>query len=407
MPSSLIHTLLIPFAWVAPFLVVMMTIVVIHELGHFWAARAFGVAIDRFSIGFGRALVSWRDKSGVEWRIAWAPFGGYVQFAGDENVASVPDQNDLEQLRAQIVAREGPGAADKYLVFKPLWQRAVVAAAGPFANFVLASVIITVMLMTVGEYVTAPRVAAVLPGSPAAKAGILAGDIVERAAGERIEAFDDLARVVQPRSNVPIDILVKRGARELALTATPVATPETSAVLGTQVIGTIGVERDPAAQIFKRYGPVEAIETGLVRPWEMTKGTFYVLSRMVRGQMSFDLLGGPLRTAQLSHAIAKAGYDAGPTLRDHAFGVTVQMLSVIAFISVNVGIFNLLPIPVLDGGHLAFYAYEAVARRPLDAAVQAVSYRVGLALLIGLMLFATTNDLRHNGVFHFLGGLGL
>ncbi len=407
MPSSLLHTLLIPFVWIAPFLVVMMTIVVIHELGHFWAARAFGVAIDRFSIGFGRALFSWRDKSGVEWRIAWAPFGGYVQFAGDENVASVPDQNDLEQLRAQIVAREGPGGADKYLVFKPLWQRAVVAAAGPFANFVLASVIITVMLLTIGEYVTAPRVAAVLPGSPAAKAGILAGDVVERVAGERIDAYEDIANVIRPRTNVPVDILVRRGAAEVNLTATPVATTQQDAVLGTQVVGMIGVEGDPRAQSYKRFSPVEAIKGGIVRPWKMTKATFYVLGRMVRGQMSFDMLGGPLRTAQLSHAIAKAGYDAGPTLRDRVFGVTVQMLSVIAFISVNVGIFNLLPIPVLDGGHLAFYAYEAVARRPLDAAVQAVSYRVGLALLIGLMLFATTNDLRHNGVFHFLGGLGL
>jgi len=407
MPSSLIHTLLIPFAWIAPFLVVMMTIVVIHELGHFWAARAFGVAIDRFSIGFGRALFSWRDKAGVEWRIAWAPFGGYVQFAGDENVASVPDQNDLQTLRAQIEAREGPGAANKYLVFKPLWQRAIVAAAGPFANFVLASVIITVMLMVVGEGVTAPRVGFVLPGSPAAKAGFMPGDVVERAAGERIDSFEDLAQTIQTRANVPVEILIKRGTGETTLTATPAATAEHSSELGTQVVGTIGVGPAPGAQSYKRYGPIEAIEGGLVRPWEMTKGTFYVLGRMVRGQMPFDMLGGPLRTAQLSHAIAKAGYDAGPTLRDRAFGVTVQMLSVIAFISVNVGIFNLLPIPVLDGGHLAFYAYEAVARRPLDTAVQAVSYRVGLALLIGLMLFATTNDLRHNGVFHFLGGLGL
>ena len=401
------HLLTLPIAWIGPFLVVMMTIVVIHELGHFLAAKAFGVAIDRFSIGFGRALLSWRDKSGVEWRIGWAPFGGYVQFAGDENAASIPDQNDLTQLREAIIARDGPKGVDRYLVFKPLWQRAIVAAAGPFANFVLASTIIAVLLMAVGEVVTAPRIGRVLPDSPAARAGLLAGDVVERAAGGRIDSFEDLAKAIQPRANVPIDILVKRGGAEVSLSATPIAIAQHDPVLGTQVVGAIGVEPDAGAQSYKRYGPVEAISAGLVRPWEMTRTTFYLLGRMFTGKMSFDLLGGPLRTAQLSHAIAKAGYDAGPTLRDHAVGVTEELLQVIAFISVNVGIFNLLPIPVLDGGHLAFYAYEAVARRPLDAAVQAVSYRVGLALLIGLMLFATTNDLRHNGVFHFLGGLGL
>jgi regulator of sigma E protease len=402
--SPFLHYLTLPLAWIAPFLVVMMTIVVIHELGHFFAARAFGVAIDRFSIGFGRALVSWRDKSGVEWRIGWAPLGGYVQFAGDENVASVPDQNDLEQMRADIVAREGPGGADKYLVFKPLWQRAVVAAAGPFANFVLASTIIAGLLLVFGDESVPARVASVVPGSPAAVAGLKPGDVVLSAAGQSIDGWDGLARVIQLRANVPLALHINRGGQDLVLTATPAPTPEVDPILGKEVVGTIGVLPQPNV-IHRRYGVGAALEQGIVQPWQMVGSTVYYLGRLVQGQVSFDQLGGPLRTAQLSHAIAKAGYQAGPSVGERATGVTRALLTVIAFISVNVGIFNLLPIPVLDGGHLAFYAYEAVARRPLNAAVQAVSYRVGLALLLGLMLFATTNDLRHSSVFHFLGGM--
>ena len=403
MPPFL-HLLVLPLSWVAPFLVVMMTIVIIHELGHFFAARLFGVAIDRFSIGFGRALVSWRDRSGVEWRIGWAPFGGYVQFAGDENAASVPDQNDLEQMRADIVSREGSGAADKYLVFKPLWQRAVVAAAGPFANFVLASVIIAGLLLAFGKDVTAPQVGEVLGGSPAAAAGLKSGDIVLDAAGQHVNSFDDLARIVQLRARTPISLIVKRGGADLDMTVTPSQVLHKDPVLGDATVGVIGVAPAIGATRHHRYGVGEAVEQGLVRPWQMVGTTLYYFGRLARGQASFDMLGGPLRTVQLSHAIAKAGYQAGPTLGERALGVTQALLSAIAFISVSVGIFNLLPIPVLDGGHLAFYAYEAVARRPLNAAVQAVSYRVGLALLLGLMLFATTNDLRHSSVFHFLGG---
>ena len=403
--SPLLHFLALPLSWIAPFLVVMMTIVVIHELGHFWAARAFGVAIDRFSIGFGRALVSWRDKAGVEWRIGWIPLGGYVQFAGDENVASVPDQNDLEALRADIVAREGPGAADKYLVFKPLWQRAVVAAAGPFANFVLAAVIFALLVMIVGE--PSARVDGVTPGSPAAAAGLKPGDIVESVAGRNVSSFSDLEQFVTVRANVPLTMRIRRGGAELNLTATPAPTKVKDILGHDQIVGQLGVFNIPsrAAGGWHRAGPIEAIGLGVTRTVQMADTTFYYLARAIRGQMSFDQLGGPLRTAQLSHAIATAGVQAGDTLAERAFGLAYNLVNIIAMISVGVGIFNLLPIPVLDGGHLAFYAYEAVARRPLNAAVQAVSYRVGLALLLGLMLFATTNDLRHSSVFHFLGGL--
>jgi len=403
--SPLLHALTVPLSWIAPFLVVMMTIVVVHEFGHFFAARCFGVAIDRFSIGFGRALVSWRDRSGVEWRIGWAPFGGYVQFAGDENVASVPDQNDLEQMRADIVGREGPSAAENYLVFKPLWQRAVVAAAGPFANFVLSSAIFAALAMIVGEPVA--RVDGVQPGSPASIAGLKTGDIIESVAGHGVGSFADLEQVVAYRANVPLTIKVRRADHDMMLTATPAAVKVKDILGRDEVVGQLGVLNMPsrAGGVWYRPNPLEAVGLGVARTVRMVDTTFYYLGRAIHGQMSFDQLGGPLRTAQLSHAIATAGVRAGDTLAQRAFGLAYNLATIVAMLSVGVGIFNLLPIPVLDGGHLAFYLYEALARRPLNAAVQAVSYRVGLALLLGLMLFATTNDLRHSSVFHFLGGL--
>jgi regulator of sigma E protease len=395
----------IPF-WVLPFLFVMMTIVVIHELGHFMAARSFGVAVDRFSVGFGRALVSWRDKAGVEWRIGWIPFGGYVQFAGDENVASVPDEKSLEVLREEIVAREGRGAVGSYLAFKPVWQRAIVAAAGPAANFVLAIVIYSALLMTVGEPLTPARVDSVLPGSAAAAAGFQPGDLVVRAANHNIGNFSDLVEVVQTRADVSVVFDVERQGSRIQLIATPKPLVEKDLVGRALTVGQLGIRPSATADFRPHpYNPIVAVGMGAVRTWQTIDTTVYYLGRLVRGQVSFDQIGGPVRTAQLAHAVAKIGASAGHTVGTQSLGMLIVLLEFMAFISVNLGIFNLLPIPVLDGGHLLFYAYEAVARRPLSAGVQAAGFRVGLALLLGLMLFATTNDLRLGSVFHFLGGL--
>jgi regulator of sigma E protease len=392
--------------WIAPFLFVLTLIVTVHELGHFAAARLFGIAVDQFSIGFGRALVSWRDGSGVEWRIGWIPFGGYVKFAGDENAASLPDAEDLEVMRRDIIAREGPAALKKYYHFKPVWQRAIVAAAGPAANFVMSSVIFALLLMTVGEAAPAARVDTVQPGSAAAAAGFKSGDLILSAAGRTIGSFIDLQQIVAMRAGVPVRFVVRRGAADVALTATPRPVVVDDPVGGRQNIGRLGLTPSETVADFKphRYSPIAAIGGGVVRTWQVLDTTIYYLGRLVRGQVSADQLGGPLRTAQISHAMAQAGSRAGHTFGDHLVGGLVALLGVVAVISVGIGFMNLLPIPVLDGGHLLFYAYEAVARRPIGAAVQIVSYRVGLALLLGLMLFATTNDLQRSSVFHFLGG---
>jgi len=391
---------------VVTWLPVMTLIITVHELGHFLVARWCGVAVERFSLGFGRAIVSRRDRHGTEWRLSWIPVGGYVKFAGDENVASVPDLNDLEDLRAAIIAHEGPGAERKYFAFKPLWQRACVVAAGPVANFLLSIILFAGLLFFVGDYVMTARVGSVEAGSPAALAGIRAGDTVVNADNRAISTFGQLQSYVMVRAGVPITFTVARGGERLSLVATPVDRESVDSVSGKQHGGVLGIRSAPVAmaETHVRYGPVEAIGGGVARTWDILETTAYYLGRMARGQVSADQIGGPIRTAQLSGAVAKAEARSAPNLPTAIIAVTVGLVSLGAFISVGIGFLNLLPIPVLDGGHLLFYAYEAAARRPLAASVQAVSYRVGLALVLGLMLFATTNDLRRSSIFHFLGG---
>ena len=392
---------------VVTWLPLISVVITAHEMGHFWMARVFGIAIERFSLGFGRALISWRDKAGTEWRIGWIPVGGYVKFAGDENVASVPDEQDLKTLRAEIIAAEGPGAELKYFAFKPVWQRALVAAAGPLANFVLAVVIFAILLGTLGADLILPKIGRVLPGSAAEKAGFRAGDLVVQADARRIDSFEQLATYVTVRGNAPIDFIVERGGQRVSLIATPTEKLETKGFNAGRHAGALGIESSPTRDSYKHvtYDPISALEGGVSQTWDILSTTTYYLGRLVTGQVSADQLGGPLRVAQMSGAMATAGAQSVPDLPTKVFAVLVNLIQLAAFVSVSIGFVNLMPIPVLDGGHLLFYAYEAVARRPLAEAVQAASYRVGLALLLGLMLFATTNDLLHSSVFHFLGGL--
>ena len=393
--------------YILSFLLVLTTVVTIHELGHFWAAKMFGVAIDRFSIGFGRAIASWTDRSGVEWRIGWMPLGGYVRFSGDENVASVPDQDDLETLRKHIIASEGPEALTRYFHFKPLWQRAIIAVAGPLANFALAIAVFAILLMSVGEMVVLPRVGGVVPDSPASRAGFQTNDLILTAAGQTIESFTDLQQIVSLRSEVAIPFVVVRDGQRVAITATPERTVTPQAFGRDQEIGRIGLEAPHSRKdyIYKRYGPVQAVAGGVDRTWKILGTTVYYLGRIVTGHENGDQLGGPLSIAQASGEVAKMGAEGAMGVGQVILGSGIALFGLIAILSVGIGFMNLLPIPVLDGGHLLFYAYEAIARRPVAARVQAVGYRIGLVLLLGLMLFATRNDLQQFQVFKFIGGL--
>jgi len=390
--------------YVLPFLFVLTLIVTVHEMGHFLAARAFGTVIDSFSLGFGRSLVEWRDKQGVNWRIGWIPLGGYVRFAGDENEASVPDQDDLAAMKAKILAHNEPSALRKFYHFKPVWQRAVIAVAGPAANFLLSITLFAILLGVFGDIIVAPRVGAVEPGSVAERAGFRPGDLVQTVDGRQVASFNDLARYVTVRDGVPINFTVVRDGRPLTIRATPVLEQTDDRVAGRQKVGRLGLRSgDDIRRV--RYGPLQAVAGGVQQTWKVLDTTLFYLGRMITGQVSPSQLGGILGIAKASGEVARVSAESAPDLTSKALTIAVNLLGISAALSVGIGFLNLLPIPVLDGGHLLFYAYEAVARRPLPGAVQAAGYRLGLALLLGFMLFAFWNDLQRYNVFTFLGGL--
>jgi regulator of sigma E protease len=395
--------------YIAPFLLVLTLVVTIHELGHFWAARALGIAVDRFAIGFGRPLLRRVDRYGVEWRIGWLPLGGYVRFSGDAEASStVPDADSLDEMRDRIRRVEGEGAEARYFHFKPIWARAIVVAAGPVANFILAIVIFAAFLAVIGETVVAPRVGAVVPGGAAAQAGFRSGDVIRRADNTDITNFHELQTYVALRAEQPITFQIDRGGQSVTLVATPQRKAQVNAITGTTArLGVLGLgsSNDPKDVSRRRYSPIEALAGGVRDTWGVLDSTLYYVGRIFRGLESGDQLGGPLGIANASAAFAKAGAEGAPNLPAKILGGGVALLNLAAILSVGIGFLNLLPVPVLDGGHLLFYAYEAIARRPLGARVQAAGYRVGLALLLGLMLFATWNDLQQLRVFKLIGGL--
>lgn len=394
---------------VLSFLAVLTLVITIHELGHFYAGRLFRVKIDRFSIGFGKAVFSRTDRRGVEWRLGWIPLGGYVKFAGDVNPASVPDSAHLEEIRTEIAAETGAGSEKDYFHFKPVWQRAIIVAAGPVANFVLAILIFAFLALIAGEVVRVlPRVASVEAGSPAAAAGFQEGDLVVQADGRRINEWADLQQYVLMRSGEAIRFTVERAGERVSLTATPGVRELESGIDGSTFrAGYLGLAASNAPENIERarYGPVEAVGQGFVQTFAVLDTTLTYLRRIITGRESGDQLSGPLGIATTSGAVAGAAAASTQDPGEAAGRVFLSLLTLAGLLSVGIGFLNLLPVPVLDGGHLVFYAYEAVARRPLAAQVQEGAYRVGLALLVCLMLFATWNDLRKLSVFDFLGGL--
>ena len=392
---------------IAAFLVVLTTIVTIHELGHFWVARAFGVKIDRFSIGFGKAIFSRTDKHGTEWRFAWLPLGGYVKFSGDLDAASVPDAAGLAKLRQRLVTEQGAEAERDYFHFKPVWQRALITAAGPAANFVLAMVLLTLLFSIVGEQMAAPRVMAVQPGSPAAAAGFLPRDLILTVNGRAVQEGAEVTQTVVLSANDPVTFTVDRAGQVVTLVATPLRQMEDNAVAGRIRVARIGLGLGALPQDItsRRLNPAQAAAKGADMFGSTLNSTVTYLGRIFAGKESGDLLNGPVGIAKAAGGITQQAASVSTDLGTQVKSVVLTLIYFGAIVSIGMGFLNLLPIPVLDGGHLLFYGYEAVARRPVPARVQEVGYRVGLALLAGLMLFATWNDLQKLSLFKFLGGL--
>ncbi|MEG6509639.1 RIP metalloprotease RseP [Methyloligella sp. 2.7D] len=364
-------------SYLLPFLLVLTIVVFFHELGHFLVARWCGVDVRVFSIGFGPEICGFTDKHDTRWRLSWIPLGGYVKFIDDENAASAQAQGGE--------AFENLSEAEKKRSFqgKTLAQRAAIVAAGPIANFILAIAIFTVMFSVFGQQVTAPQVDVVRPDSAAERAGFQPGDMVVEVDGSKIDSFRELQQIVGMNAGNALQFVVDRNGDLVNLTATP-ELKEIEDRFGNKIpMGILGIERKAGAGevSLQRQDPISALGSAVNQCYLVVSRSLGYIFEVVTGKAKPDQLGGPIRIAQVSGQAASLGI--------------LAVINLAAIISVSIGLINLFPIPMLDGGHLLFYAIEAIRGRPLSERSQEVGFRIGLALVLMLMIFATWNDLIH------------
>jgi regulator of sigma E protease len=369
------------FLWTILFFVLAISpLVFIHEMGHYLVGRWCGVKAEAFSIGFGRAIAKWTDKRGTAWQVGWLPLGGYVRFAGDMGVSS---QADPDWLKLPAEER------NRTFQSKKLWQRTLIILAGPATNFLFAIVMLIGLLGLYGEIRIAPKVGDFAPQSTARDAGMLRGDRILTVAGRSVDSFEDVGLYVQPRGGLPTVFEINRNGQRLAITVTP-RLETVKDITGVEVstarigIAPLGYER-VRLPIYELPGAAVRFTINSVK----TMGV--VLTQTVTGQRSVKELGGPVKIATTSNAVAKLGL--------------VTFLFFMVAISINLGFINLLPIPMLDGGHLLFYAIEAVRRKPVPAAAQEWAYRSGLLVLLLFMVVVTVNDLAGLGLWRGIAGL--
>lgn len=361
------------FGYILPFLIVLTVVVFFHELGHFLVARWNRVKVDAFSVGFGPELLGFTDRHGTRWKLSAIPLGGYVKFFGDADAASSPDFQ-----QAQAMSEE---ERKHSFLHKSVGQRAAVVAAGPIANFILAIVIFAASFMFIGRFVSEPVVSDLVAGGAAEEAGFQQGDLVVSVNGEAIESFTDIPRIVAPNPGRELTVVINRDGIEKTITVTPRSEERTDRFGNKSDIGMIGIINTPTDETSKvvRSGPLEAIGQGAQETWFIVRTTMLYLKDIVTGHQSADQLGGPIRIAKVSGEVATVGASA--------------LVNLVAVLSVSIGLLNLFPIPMLDGGHLVFYAIEALRGRPLTEKAQEFGFRIGLSLVLMLMVFATWNDI--------------
>ena len=362
------------------FLALIGPLVFVHEMGHYWAGRLFGVKIDAFSIGMGREIAGWSDRRGTRWKLGWLPIGGYVRFAGDMNAISKPS---AEWLALPAAERARTFQA------KPVWQRAIIVAAGPVVNFLLALLILGGFAVAYGDVRTPPVAAAVAPGGAAALAGVQPGERIVAIDGSRIDTFDDIAMAVMTRPGERARLDLARGDARRSVLVTLKSVEEQDQFGHHHRIGRLGILRGPVVVVPVSVSEAPAVAVHRLRSiLGMMTDT---LGQILTGRRSVKELGGPLQIAKASGEQLSLGWN--------------DFVGLIALVSINLGFINLLPVPMLDGGHLLFYAIEAVRRRPVGPEVQEWAYRGGLAALLALMLFVTANDLGSFGLWQRLAGL--
>ena len=364
---------------IASFLLVIGPLIFVHELGHYFVGRWFGVKAETFSIGFGREIAGWTDKRGTRWKLSWLPLGGYVKFAGDMNPASQPSSEWLS-----LPAEE----RNKTFQSKPVWQRFLIVAAGPFTNFLLAILVIAGFFMALGEPRSSPVIARVAPGTAAAEAGLEAGDRILAIDGSDVQRFEDISRSVVLHPGKQVSVRFERQGQVRQVQARLKLDVKRDRFGNEFRSGQLGVEGTP---VLESVSPLQAVGAAVRTTWFVVTTTVEGIGQIITGKRSVKELGGPLKIAKFSGEQASLGF--------------LAFIWFIAVISINLGFINLLPIPMLDGGHLLLYLIEGVRRKPLKPEAQEWAFRTGLAALLALMVFVTFNDLASFGLWTKLGGL--
>ena len=366
--------------YIIPFLILITIVVFIHEYGHYYFAKKFGVGVTDFSIGFGREIFGWNDKSGTRWKICWIPLGGYVKFFGDRNVFSQSEQQE-------VINKYNDVDQKKLFILKPLYQRSIIVAAGPLANFVLAILIFIIINMIAGKDMTPAVVNEVQEGSPAFVAGMKKNDTILSIDNNKVESILEVSTFINISTSERIEFVVLRNNQEISFLIKP------NLVDGKDFLGNsvkkkmIGIKLSPLNNEFQKnpLGPSKAIYYSVKEVWFVTVTSLNYLGKMIVGSADTSQLGGPIKIAKITGQVAEYGI--------------IPFFSIMAYISISLGLINLFPIPMLDGGHLMFYLIERILGRPLSQKTQEGFFRIGLFFLFSLMFFVTYNDLKDLGLF--------
>ncbi len=367
-------------SFILPFLILLTVVVFIHEYGHYYYAKKYGVGVTDFSIGFGKEIFGFNDKSGTRWKFCAIPLGGYVKFFGDRNVFSQAEQEEL-------LKNYDKEDQKKLFVVKPLYQRAIIVAAGPFANFLLAILIFAFIYMFAGKDFTPAQIQEVQVESPASKAGIKSGDIIKSINKKEVNSMMEVSAFINSSTSRNIEIGIIRNENELFFNVEPQVIKSKDALGNKANKKIIGIKIAPLNNEVQRQrlGPFTALYYAVKETWFVIDASWNFIISMFKGTGDTTQLGGPIKIAKITGQVAKLGF--------------IAFLSIMAYISISLGFINLLPIPMLDGGHLMFYAFEKILGRPLTQRTQEGFFRIGVFLLLSLMFFTTFNDLKDLGLF--------
>ena len=365
---------------IVPFIVLILVVVFIHEYGHYYFAKKYGVGITDFSIGFGKEIFGWNDKSGTRWKICWIPLGGYVKFFGDRNVFSQADQE-------KILKKYNEKDREKLFVLKPLYQRSIIVAAGPLANFLLAIVIFFCIYTFVGKDFTPAVINEVQKDSPAMQAGLKKNDVIIAIDGNKVNSIMEVSKFITMSTSNFVDFTISRSNQELFFKVKPnliLSNDGLGNKVNKKIVGIkIGAYNNKINHV--KLGPAKSLYYSVNEVYYVSVSSLKYLGSIITGSGDSSQLGGPIRIAKVTGQVAKFGL--------------LPFLSIMAYISISLGLINLFPIPLLDGGHLMFYGFEKILGKPLSQKTQEGFFRIGMFLLLSLMFFATFNDLKDIGLF--------